>query len=181
MRRKFTTGILFSISFVIVVFALSSWGYLKENTQPSNELAAENTFRHLYEQQCPPREGMLYTDTLSITDEGIYFSCTHAAGHSNNVMLWYFASSDEARVNFDERRESNPITDFHGYPSSYFEKPDYMVQGGLQKMLVWRVKNMLFIITSFDDTHFSIARDPLVIAEELVQIAREERFIITNR
>ncbi|MCI0712959.1 MAG: hypothetical protein L0154_22580 [Chloroflexi bacterium] len=171
MKRRFT--VVFTLSLVMAVYALSAWIWLKENTQPSGIMAVENTMRRLGEEMCGTQ--------AVIQDDAIYFHCDPAMGHSNSVSLRIFTDSDAAAAAFDEWRKDHPVTDFHGYPSTYFENKDYMLPGGLQKVMAWRVKHMLFVVTSFDDTHFHIARDPLDVSETVYSLAREERLVPARR
>ena len=173
MKPKFKAGILFPL--VVVFFATSTFVWLRDNTRSSGNMAAQNTIIRMSDEMCG-----IYSQ-LNITDNAMLVDCTVSAGHSNTIAIQLFKDSEASSEAFDEWRKEHPATHFHGYPSVYYENEDYLLPGGLQKVMIWRVRHIVFVVTALDDTHFRSAHDPLKVSEKLYLIGREERLIPTHR
>lgn len=169
MKPRIKNRLLFPL--VMLVLATSAWVWLQDNTRSAGNMTAERTITRMYDETCG-----IYS-RLSVSDNAMFIDCSVSAGHTNTVTIRLFEDSEAAGEAFDDWRKDHPVTDFHGYSSVYFENEDYLLPGGLQKVMIWRVRHMVFVITAFDDTHFRSARDPLDVSEKLYRIGREERLI----
>lgn len=72
MKRKFRVGILAALILVILIFALSSFVWLKKNTESSGVRAAEHTMNRLDDSICRTPAAFPFESGVTITDDGMF-------------------------------------------------------------------------------------------------------------
>ena len=111
-------------------------------------------------------------ESARATKHGYTLHCLPSAGHEMRADLVRYADVETAGAQFAAASEPGAARSFHELPAAFWETP-FGSFDGANRYLVWQLDCWVVTVHSFDDTHFSVAPQPVTLSDAIIAAASE--------